>query len=168
MYCGEPVLHGDAVSLEGAGNRPFIHPKAEVDTGATIGARVKVWRWTHVRSFAKVGADTSIGQCCYIEGTIGQRCKIQNGVNLYHGVTVGDEVFIGPNVTFTNDLHPRATGDWVVVPTVVKNGASIGAGAVILCGVTIGEGAMVGAGAVVTEDVPPNTTVVGCPARAVR
>lgn len=145
-----------------------IHPTAEIDAGATIGAGVRIWHWTHVRETAKVGAGTSIGQCCYIEGIIGQRCKIQNSVNLYRGVEIGDEVFVGPNATFTNDLHPQAIGDWVITPTIVKDGASIGAGAVIVCGVVIGEGAMVGAGAVVTEDVPAGATVVGCPARAVR
>lgn len=153
---------------KGRETAPFLHPSCEIDPGATIGAGVKIWHWTHVRSDARIGAGTSVGQCCYIEGIVGQRCKIQNSVNLYQGVEIGNDVFIGPNVTFTNDLHPKAHGEWVVVPTIVKDGASIGAGAVIVCGVIIGEGAMVGAGAVVTEDVEPYTTVVGCPARAVR
>jgi len=82
-------------------------------------------------------------------------------------VTIEDEVFVGPRATFTNDLHPRAVGEWSITPTLVKKGASIGAGAVIVCGVTIGEGAMVGAGAVVTKNVPPGATVVGNPARRV-
>jgi acetyltransferase-like isoleucine patch superfamily enzyme len=99
---------------------------------------------------------------------IGERCKIQNSVNIYNGVTIGDEVFIGPAVTFTNDLHPSAVGEWLVTPTVVGNGASIGANATIVCGVTIGEGAVVGAGAVVIDDVPVRTLVVGNPARFVR
>jgi UDP-2-acetamido-3-amino-2,3-dideoxy-glucuronate N-acetyltransferase len=98
---------------------------------------------------------------------IGDRCKIEAFAFIPSGVTIEDEVFVGPHATFTNDLHPRAVGDWEIVPTVVKKGASIGAGAVIVCGVTIGEGATVGAGAVVTKDVPPGVTVVGNPARLV-
>ena len=100
---------------------------------------------------------------------IGNRCKIQNGVNVYHGVTIGDEVFVGPSVTFTNDRFPRADMDrsqtW---STRVHDNASIGANATIVCGVEIGEGAMVGAGSVVIDDIPANTLVVGNPARIVR
>ncbi|MGD9962946.1 MAG: acyltransferase, partial [Thermoplasmata archaeon] len=84
------------------------------------------------------------------------------------GVTIEDEVFIGPHVCFTNDRRPRAVGDWEVTPTLVRKGASIGANATIICGVTIGEGALVGAGAVVTKDVPARAVVVGCPAKRVK
>lgn len=100
--------------------------------------------------------------------TIGDRCKIEAFAFIPSGVVIGDEVFVGPHATFTNDLHPHAVGDWSITPTVVERGASIGAGAVIVCGVTIGEGAIVGAGAVVTRDVAPGTTVVGNPARPVK
>ena len=105
---------------------------------------------------------------------IGARCKISSHSFICEGVTIEDEVFIGHGVMFTNDLRPRATAgdgklqteaDWQVIPTVVKKGASIGSGAVILCGITIGERAMIGAGAVVTRDVPADTTVAGVPAR---
>ena len=98
---------------------------------------------------------------------IGDRCKLQNSVNVFYGVTLGDEVFVGPSVTFTNDLRPSAVGDWDVTPTQIGNGASIGANATIVCGVEIGELAMVGAGSVVIDDVLPGTLVVGNPARVV-
>lgn len=97
---------------------------------------------------------------------IGNNVKIQNGVSVYRGVKVEDDVFLGPHMTFTNDLYPRAFNeDWELVPTLVKKGASIGAHATIVCSVTIGEYAMVGAGAVVTKDVPPFGLVFGNPAR---
>jgi acetyltransferase-like isoleucine patch superfamily enzyme len=99
---------------------------------------------------------------------IGDRCKIEAYAFIPSGVTIEDEVFIGPHVVLTNDLHPRAVGDWEVTPTLIKKGASIGAGAVVVCGVTIGEGAMVGAGAVVTKDVAPHTLVVGNPAKKIK
>lgn len=99
---------------------------------------------------------------------IGDRCKIEAFAFIPSGVTIEDEVFVGPRTTFTNDLHPKAVGDWSITPTLVQKGASIGAGAVIVCGVTIGEGATVGAGAVVTKDVPAGATVIGNPARAVK
>ena len=83
-------------------------------------------------------------------------------------MTIEDEVFIGPHAVLTNDLHPHAVGDWEITPTLIKKGASIGAGAVVVCGVTIGEGAMVGAGAVVTKDVAPHTLVIGNPAKKIK
>lgn len=144
-----------------------------VNTGAlyekgecAIGPRTKVWHHAHIRAGARIGADCVIGKGVYVDTgvIIGDRCKLQNGVNIYNGVTLGDEVFVGPNVTFTNDLHPAAVGPWEITPTFVCNGASIGAGAVILCGVTIGPGAVVGAGAVVTKNVDACATVVGNPA----
>jgi UDP-2-acetamido-3-amino-2,3-dideoxy-glucuronate N-acetyltransferase len=141
-----------------------IHSTATVDDGAKLGSDVNVWHHTHVREMAEIGDGTSIGQGCYIEGQVGRFCKIQNNVNVYKGVTIGDEVFVGPNATFTNDKFPRAVGDWTISPIVVADGASIGAGAVILPGVTIGKGAMVGAGAVVSRDVPAYQIVAGVPA----
>ena len=109
--------------------------------------------------------------------TIGDRVKIEAFAFIPTGVTIEDDVFIGPHACFTNDRFPRATGEggtlleageWEVVPTIVRRGASIGANATIVCGVTIGEGSLVGAGSVVTRDVPPNTVVRGNPARVAR
>jgi acetyltransferase-like isoleucine patch superfamily enzyme len=130
---------------------------------------------TVVRDFTnlygcKIGQDCKIAAYVEIQRgvTIGDRCKIEAFAFIPSGVKIEDEVFIGPHTVFTNDLHPRAVGDWKVTPTLVKKGASIGAGAVIVCGVTIGEKAMVGAGAVVTKDVPPGKLVVGNPAKIIK
>lgn len=98
---------------------------------------------------------------------VGDRCKIEAFAFIPSGITIEDEVFIGPHVCFTNDRTPKAVGEWSITPTVVKRGASIGANATIICGVTIGEGALVGAGAVVTKDVPPNAKVAGNPAKII-
>ena len=118
----------------------------------------------------KIGKNCKIAAFVEIQKgvTIGNSCAIEAFTFIPSGVTIEDEVFIGPHVCFINDKKPRAINpDWKVVPTLVKKGASIGAGSIILCGVTIGEGAMVGAGSVVTKDVPPNTLVVGNPAKSV-
>ena len=148
----------------------FIHETAVIDEPSEIGAGTKIWHFSHVLKDTTIGRNCTIGQNVAIgpKVTVGDGCKIQNNVNIYNGVTIGDEVFIGPAVTFTNDLHPSAVGEWLVTPTVVGNGASIGANATIVCGVTIGEGAVVGAGSVVIDDVPARTLVVGNPARFVR
>jgi acetyltransferase-like isoleucine patch superfamily enzyme len=111
-----------------------------------------------------------IGQCTYIDVGVhvGSHCKIQNGVSVYQGVTLGDAVFVGPSATFTNDLYPRARSpDWQVSPTLVEAGASIGANATIRCGITLGSHCMVGAGAVVVKDVPAHALVVGQPAHII-
>lgn len=123
----------------------------------------------------RVGEETKIGSFVEIQknATIGARCKISSHSFICEGVHIDEEVFIGHGVVFINDPWPKATADgelqteddWDVVPTYVQRGASIGSGAVILCGVRIGEGALVGAGAVVTRDVAPGTTVAGVPAR---
>jgi acetyltransferase-like isoleucine patch superfamily enzyme len=125
-----------------------------------------------------IGDDSKIGTFVEIQkgATIGSRCKISSHSFICEGVTIEDDVFIGHNVSFINDRYPRATAnghlqtesDWVVIPTVVKRGASIGTSATILCGVTIGENAIVGAGSVVTRDVPAGAVVVGNPARILR
>ena len=122
-----------------------------------------------------VGAETKIGAFVEIQKnvSVGARCKISSHTFICDGVTIEDEVFVGHGVMFINDRYPQATAggrlqteaDWRVVPTVVKRGASLGSGAIILCGVTIGEHALVGAGAVVTRDVPDGAVVVGVPAR---
>ena len=142
----------------------IVHPSAEIGDGSAI------WNWSKVRERVRIGKKCNIGQSVYIdfEVRIGDRCKIQNGVSVYHGVTIGDDVFVGPNATFTNDLRPRAhSTDWQVTPTVVEDGASIGANATVVCGVTLGRHCMIAAGAVVTADVPAHALVMGCPARMV-
>ncbi|HEX5740278.1 MAG TPA: acyltransferase [Pilimelia sp.] len=146
----------------------YVHPTAQVDEGARIGAGTKVWHIAHVRSTAQIGADCVIGRNVYLdaEAVVGDRVKIQNNVSVYQGVTIEDEVFVGPCAVFTNDLRPRAQNpDWQVVPTLVKRGASIGANATLVCGITVGEYAMIAAGAVVTKDVAPYQLVAGNPAR---
>ncbi|MBX3237204.1 MAG: N-acetyltransferase [Nitrospiraceae bacterium] len=123
----------------------------------------------------RIGKDTKIGAFVEIQknASVGERCKISSHTFICEGVTIQDDVFVGHGVVFINDRYPKASidghlqseADWTVIPILVKRGASIGSGAVIMCGVTIGEGALVGAGAVVTHDVPPRTTVLGVPAR---
>ncbi|MEN3610732.1 acyltransferase [Plantactinospora sp. ZYX-F-223] len=146
----------------------FVHPSAEVDEGARIGDGTKVWHLAHVRSTAQVGANCVIGRNVYVDANVvvGDLVKIQNNVSVYQGVTIEDEVFVGPCAVFTNDLRPRAQNpDWQITPTMVRRGASIGANATIVCGVEIGEYAMIAAGSVVTKDVKPHQLVAGNPAR---
>lgn len=148
----------------------FTHPSADIDADCTLGDGVMVWNFSKVCQGATIGAGTKIGQSVYVDRgvTIGARCKIQNGVSVYHGVSIGDDVFVGPNATFTNDKVPRAhSADWQVSETCIRDGASIGANATILCGITLGQDCMVAAGAVVTRDVPDNALVAGNPARVV-
>jgi acetyltransferase-like isoleucine patch superfamily enzyme len=143
-----------------------------------LGARVVIHHPDLVNLYGcEIGDDAKIGAFVEIQknASVGRLCKISSHTFICEGVTIEDEVFVGHGVMFINDRHPRATAsgglqteaDWQVVPTRVKRGASIGSGAVILCGVTIGEQAMVGAGAVVTRDVPDGATVAGVPARVV-
>lgn len=149
---------------------PYIHSSAEVHDSASLSDGVKIWNWTKVREGVSLGENCIIGQCCYIDYDIkiGDRCKIQNGVSLYHGLTVADDVFIGPNATFTNDLVPRAHNmDWRITETIVQAGASIGANATIVCGVTLGRHCMVAAGAIVTKNVPDHALVMGTPAKII-
>lgn len=153
-------------------NKPsyYIHPTANIHSSASIGDGTKVWINVQIRECAKIGNNCIISKDVYIdhEVEIGNNCKIQNSVSVYNGVTIQDNVFIGPNVAFTNDKVPRAFNvDWKITPTIVKNGASIGANATIICGITVGEYAMVAAGSVVTRDVPPYTLVIGNPARPI-
>ncbi len=152
----------------------FVHPTAEVSPNAVLGLGSQVWNGAKIRDGAVVGVNCRIGCGVYIdtEVKIGDEVKIQNGVSVYEGVTIGDGVFVGPHVAFTNDRYPRAIypdgrprDEWRIVPTLVEYGASIGAGAIIVCGVTIGRWALVGAGAVVTKDVPEHALVLGVPAQ---
>lgn len=147
----------------------YIHPNADVQTG-NIGAGTRVWQFVVILPGAVIGADCNVCAHCLIEGdvVVGDRVTIKSGVQLWDGVRLADDVFVGPNVTFSNDKHPRSKQHLAVpLTTVVAPGASIGAGATILPGLKIGRSAMVGAGAVVTRSVPPNAIVVGNPARIV-
>lgn len=148
----------------------FIHPNSDVQT-QSIGEGTRIWQYVVILPGAVIGRDGNICSHCFIENkvVVGDRVTVKCGVQLWDGVTLEDDVFVGPNVTFTNDPQPRSrNAAATLLPTLVKKGASIGANATILPGLTIGEGAMVGAGAVVTKDVPPRTLVVGNPARIVR
>jgi acetyltransferase-like isoleucine patch superfamily enzyme len=148
----------------------FIHPSSDVQS-KQIGEGTRVWQYVVILPGAVIGRDGNICSHCFIENkvVVGDRVTVKCGVQLWDGVTLEDDVFVGPNATFTNDLQPRSrNASATLLPTLVKKGASIGANATILPGLTIGEGAMVGAGAVVTKDVPARTVVVGNPARIVR
>jgi acetyltransferase-like isoleucine patch superfamily enzyme len=153
----------------------YIHPTAEVAPSARVGAGTRIWSQAQVREHARVGEECNIGKGVYIDANVrvGSRVKIQNYSSVFEGVNLEDGVFIGPHVCFTNDLFPRAitldgqlksANDWLITPTVVGYGASIGAGSVIRCGVTIGQFALVGAGSVVTHDIRPHELVFGNPA----
>jgi UDP-2-acetamido-3-amino-2,3-dideoxy-glucuronate N-acetyltransferase len=140
-----------------------------------LGKKVKIYDFVNLYG-CEIGDETKISTFVEIQkgSKIGKNCKISSHTFICEGVTIEDRVFVGHNVTFINDIFPRATDqdgklqtekDWVCIPTFVKNGASIGSSATILCGITIGENAMIGAGSVVTKDVPANTIVAGNPAR---
>ena len=146
-----------------------VHPTATVDAGAVIGPGTNVWHYSHVMPGATVGSNCNLGQNVYVgrDVRVGAGVKIQNNVSVYEGVELEDHVFCGPSVVFTNVLEPRAHIDrkHEIARTLVKQGATLGANATILCGITIGSHAFVGAGAVVTTDVPDFALVVGSPAR---
>jgi UDP-2-acetamido-3-amino-2,3-dideoxy-glucuronate N-acetyltransferase len=150
-------------------NPPIIHPTADVQS-CNIGGGTTVWQFVVILPGARIGSGTNICSHCFIENdvVVGDRVTVKSGVQLWDGLRIGDDVFIGPNATFTNDKYPRSKVYPENFPqTVVETGASIGAGAVILPGIHIGSGAMVGAGAIVTKSVPPFTIVTGSPARVV-
>ena len=147
---------------------PLIHPTAVVERGAQIGAGTRIWHFAHVMPGAVVGADCVVGHACYVGNvTIGDRCRIQNHVSVFDGVTLEDEVLLGPSCVFTNVKHPRAhvSRKEEFAPTRVGRGATIGANATVVCGVTIGAYAFIGAGAAVASDMAPHALVVGVPAR---
>jgi len=156
----------------------YVHPTADVSPRATLGAGTKVWHQAQVREGAVLGTNCILGKGAYVDFDvqIGDNVKIQNRASVYHGVTLESGVFVGPHVVFTNDKMPRAVNpdgslksedDWELGRILVKEGASIGAGAIVVTGITIGRFAMVGAGAVVTRDVPDYGLVYGNPARLV-
>jgi UDP-2-acetamido-3-amino-2,3-dideoxy-glucuronate N-acetyltransferase len=153
-----------------------VHPTAEVHPSAAIGPGAQVWHQAQVREGAVVGPGCILGKGAYIDSNvrIGANCKVQNYSCIYHGTTLEDGVFVGPEVVFTNDRYPRAINpdgtlksdaDWEVGETLVRYGAAIGSRAVILPGLTIGRWALVAAGAVVTKDVPDHGLVGGNPAK---
>ena len=147
----------------------MIHPLS--DCQAPVPDSTRVWQYCVVLPGAVIGEECNICSHCFIENDvrIGDRVTIKSGVQLWDGARIEDDVFIGPNVSFTNDRYPRSKQyPERFVQTLVRRGASIGAGAVILCGVEIGEGAMIGAGSVVTKSVPAGELWVGNPARFVR
>jgi acetyltransferase-like isoleucine patch superfamily enzyme len=150
----------------------------KISPDVKLGREVKIYGFVNLYGcelddYTKVGAFVEIQK----GAKIGRNCKISSHTFICEGVTIEDDVFVGHNVTFINDLYPRATNaegklqtenDWSCVPTLIKRGAAIGSSATLLCGITVGENAIVGAGSVVTKDVPPNTIVAGNPARMVR
>jgi UDP-2-acetamido-3-amino-2,3-dideoxy-glucuronate N-acetyltransferase len=155
---------------------PAIHDSAVVEAESTLGCGTRVWHHAHVRKGARVGAQCVIGKGVYIDTdvVVGDRVKLQNNVSLYRGAVIEDGVFIGPHVVLTNDHLPRAINpdgtlksadDWDVGRILVRSGASIGAGSVILPDVEIGRWALVGAGSLVTSDLPDHGLAFGSPAR---
>jgi len=148
----------------------FIHTLADVKS-PLLGSGTRIWQFVIVLPNAKIGNDCNICSHCFIENdvVIGDRVTVKCGVQLWDGLRIGDDVFIGPNVSFANDRFPRSKKTPEnFLQTIINDGASIGAGATILPGVTIGHNAMVGAGAVVTRSIPPNSVVVGNPAKILR
>lgn len=147
----------------------YIHPSSYVDDNVTIGEGSKIWHFCHVQSGANIGKNCSLGQNVNISNNVivGDGCKIQNNVSLYEGVELEDHVFCGPSCVFTNDLTPRAKypkGTAGYKKTLVREGASIGANATVVCGNVIGRWALIGSGAVVTKDVPDHALMLGVPA----
>ena len=147
----------------------FVHPQGICET-TDVGENTRIWAFTHVLAGARIGVDCNVCDFVFIENdvVIGDRVTVKSGVQLWDGLRVGDDVFIGPNATFTNDRFPRSkVYREAVTVTRVESGASIGANATILPGLTIGARAMVGAGSVVTHDVPAEAIVAGNPARII-
>jgi len=153
-------------------------PFQQIAADVKLGADVRIYAFNNLYG-CEIGDQVKIGTFVEIQkgAKIGNRCKISSHTFICEGVTLEDEVFVGHNVVFTNDRYPRATNgqgqlqseaDWGCIPTLIKRGASIGSGAVLLCGITVGENAVIGAGSVVTRDVPRDTVVAGNPARVIK
>lgn len=147
----------------------FVHESSYADEGSVIGEGTKIWHFCHVHSGAQIGKNCSIGQNVNISShaIIGNGVKIQNNISIYDAVTIEDDVFLGPSMVFTNVFNPRSfiSRKSEYRQTLVKQGASIGANATIVCGNTVGRYAFVGAGSVVTHDIPDHALVYGNPAR---
>ena len=154
-------------------DKVMIHPLADVQS-ENIGEGTSIWQFCVVLANAVIGKNCNICSHCFIENDtmIGDNCTIKNGVQIWDGITIEDGVFIGPNVTFTNDAYPRSirnpSQDFLAVKTLIKKGASIGGGAVILPGVTVGENAVVGAGAIIAQDIPANAVFANEKAKKIR
>lgn len=144
----------------------FAHPQSIVET-SDIGNGTRIWAFAHVMKGVRLGANCNVGEHCYLESgvMVGDDVVIKNGVALWEGVIVEDRVFLGPNCVFTNDLFPRSKVYNERIRTCVREGASIGANATLLCGIEIGQYALIGAGSVVTKSVPDFALVTGNPAR---
>jgi len=149
----------------------FKHETAIVEEGAKIGNNTKIWHFVQIRENAEIGSNCNIGKDVYIDKDvkIWNNVKIQNGVSIWKGITIEDNAFIGPNACFVNDLYPRSEiwNDERVKKTLIKEGASIGVNATILCDLEIGKYALVGAGSVVTKNVPNYGIVIGNPAKLI-
>lgn len=150
-------------------NDVFVHSHGLCESNE-VGQRTRVWAFAHILPGAVVGEDCNVCDGAFIEGgvVVGNRVTVKNQVMLFTGVQIEDDVFLGPGVTFTNDLKPRAhikRQGGELLPTRVKQGATLGAGVTVVCGSVIGEHAFIGAGTVVTKDVPPHAFVVGNPGR---
>lgn len=148
----------------------MIHPLADCKS-LNIGKDTNIWQFCVIFPKAQIGTNCNICANVLIENevTVGNNVTVKSGVQLWDGIALEDDVFIGPNVTFTNDLFPRSKNpDWKLEKTLVKKGASIGANSTILCGITIGENAMIGAGSLVTKDVGAGELWYGNPARFIR
>jgi len=147
-------------------NAFFVHPQAIVET-RDIGSGTRVWAFSHVMKDVRLGANCNVGEHCYLEAgvVIGDDVVIKNGVALWEGVVVENRAFLGPNCVFTNDLFPRSKVFNERMRTSVREGASIGANATILCGIELGRYSLIGAGSVVTRNVPDFALVTGNPAR---
>lgn len=159
-------------------SEPYIHPTADVHPSAKLSKGVKIWANAQVRERAVLGENVVVGKGAFIDFDveIGNNCKIQNYVCVYHGAHLEDGVFLGPAVLVLNDKLPRAINpdgsqkrveDWTVSGVTIKKGAAIGGGSILVPGVTIGEWAMTGSGTVVSRDVPANALVVGNPSRII-
>ncbi|GBD03099.1 dTDP-3-amino-3,6-dideoxy-alpha-D-galactopyranose 3-N-acetyltransferase [bacterium HR19] len=145
----------------------FVHSLALVES-EDIGEGTKIWAFSHVAKGAKIGKYCNIGEHCYIESgvIIGDYCTVKNGICLWDGIVLEDYVFLGPCAVFTNDKYPRSRNkNWELRKTIIRRYASVGAGAVILCGIDIGRYAVIGAGSVVTKSVPDFAVVFGNPAK---
>lgn len=147
----------------------FIHESSYVDQPCEIGDGTKIWHFSHIMPHCKIGMNCNIGQNVVVspEVVLGNNVKVQNNVSIYTGVICEDDVFLGPSVVFTNVINPRSavTRKHEYQQTLVKQGASVGANATIVCGNTIGRYAFIGAGAVVTKEVPDYALIMGNPAR---
>jgi UDP-2-acetamido-3-amino-2,3-dideoxy-glucuronate N-acetyltransferase len=149
----------------------YVHPTAIVDEGAEIGAGSKVWHWVHISAGARIGENCSFGQNVFVAGdvVIGSGVRVQNNVSVYDAVRIEDDVFCGPSMVFTNVYNPRAAVSRKdeYRQTIVRQGATIGANATIVCGVELGRYCFIAAGAVVNRDVRPHALMAGVPARQI-